>query len=180
LLTGQAPPDIARACIDKVAECIDRLNGSGYIPDGKRLTPPVVLFDLRGRTAGQAILYTGGKIVIRLNLELLLHPKHKEDILLKTIPHEVAHCAEFQVFGKAGHGAWWRHFMVQLGINNPSPRHDYEVTPARKTIKYKYRCDCRIYWIGKSRHNKIITGERRFSCRNCGGLLTYMGETSES
>lgn len=104
-----------------------------YVTEVNRLWPklnyktPVVQYDLRGRTAGQA---WGMKNLIKLN-PILLH-ENLEDFKVNTIPHEIAHIVSFQLYGRsgAGHGPNWKYVMRRMGIE-PSRCHQYDTTNAK-------------------------------------------------
>jgi SprT protein len=87
----------------------------------------VVLFDLKGATAGMAI----GGHTIRLNTEAL--ENYTDDMLHNTIPHEVAHIACQQWYPKENvhHGYKWQYMMYRLGLE-PARCHNYDYTPARR------------------------------------------------
>lgn len=118
----------------KITESLETLGN--YV--NRSLSFPVVRYDLRGRTAGQAI---GGR-TIRLNADLLYGP-HRDDMLAQTVPHEVAHIVQFQVYGHntKHHGEEWKRLMRALGLP-PTRCHSYETRPARVVQKYPTYCAC--------------------------------------
>lgn len=57
---------------------------------------------------------TGVEVVAFSWAGLLVDPSHVYDV---TIPHEVAHALQFQVFGKCeGHGTEWKEIMDYFGV----------------------------------------------------------------
>ena len=130
------------------------------------LLPPQIVYDLRGRTAGQAI---GGRKV-RLNLQLLLDPRFQENMIEQTLPHELAHIAVRQLFPHAkSHGREWQAMMRLLGL--PAERcHNYETTPARVKKKYATHCDCKTHPVTITIIRRMRQGTPYF-CRNCGAQL---------
>jgi SprT protein len=129
---------------------------------------PTVEYDLQGHTAGIA-----NSKRIRLNIEVLYD--HREDMLTQTIPHEVAHVVQRQLYPKSkSHGLEWRSLMHILGI--PANRtHSYETTPARvRKREYTYICDCQVHMVTKTLHNRMQNGQT-YTCRHCKGQLREMG-----
>lgn len=140
---------------------------------------PRIVYDLVGTTAGQAQYQKStNTYTIRLNLGALqsndLHiVAHMYE---HTIPHEVAHIVEFQLYSQAGHGFRWKHLMYLLGVQ-PNRTHNLPLPPARKTVKFKYRCSCSLHMVGKNRHTKMQTNPHyKLSCTRCGGLLERVVE----
>lgn len=115
-----------------------------------------ISFDLRGKTAGQAIK-KGNVLSIRFNSEAV--EKHLDHILNDTIPHEIAHIVNFArcETGK-NHNAGWKAVCKRLG-GSSALYHSMKLTPARKTRKYVYRMECgKEFSLGAIRHNKIQRG----------------------
>lgn len=136
--------------------------------------PPVRLrFDLRGTTAGQAILRDPRQPEIRLNAQLLA--ENGAEFLNRTIPHEVAHLAAYYRKGRRPqrpHGPEWQALMQSFGLV-PERCHRYDVSRARvrRLITHTYRCACRTHELSSIRHNRIGRGETRYHCRSCGQEL---------
>jgi SprT protein len=156
-LAGIEPPGIREQVYAKLQECADKLN---YTDD-----LPVVVFDLKGRTAGQAIL---NRNKIRLNVELL--HTHVDRMLNQTLPHEFAHIVAYKEHGDNGHGYYWKWTMIRLGLV-PDRTHDMPVTAARHTKKYTYYCKCGPQQIGSTRHKRVLQGKSRYGCKVCGATL---------
>jgi SprT protein len=133
---------------------------------------PSVVLDLRGHTAGYAI-YAQNKI--RLNVDLL--QTNYDRIMHQTLPHEFAHIAAYNLYGRegAGHGRYWQQTMRRLGLE-PERCHNMETTPARETQKFKYICNCAHGYcmLGTTRHKRTQRNQARYRCGHCGTTLTTM------
>lgn len=130
-----------------------------------------VRFDLRGRTAGQAWFPAGEPPFLRLNLHLLR--ENREDFLVRTVGHEVAHLVDRAIAGKARirpHGPSWRAVMAAFGL--PASRcHHYSTTPARRPARtYPFRCDCRAWEFTIVRKRRHARGAV-YSCPRCQSVL---------
>lgn len=115
--------------------------------------PPIDLrFDLRGRSAGQAIR-KGNIYAIRLNLDI-----NNEHILNDTIPHELAHIICMYTGWDKGHGKIWKSVCQSLG-GTGNRCHSEEVTISRKVKKFVYATTCGQHiTVSTVRHNKIQKG----------------------
>jgi SprT protein len=129
---------------------------------------PTIKYDLKGHTAGWAI----GGHTIRLNAEILNNPKHTDDMINRTVPHEVAHIVVQQKWPNAkGHGREWRGVMYRLGLN-AERCHQYETKAARKRPRpYEYYCNCDTpHRVTITLHRRIQSG-RPYRCRRCKAYL---------
>lgn len=145
----------------------------------KTVERPIIVYDLKGTTAGQAQSRTENGIKtykIRVNNDLLFG-SHREHMLRQTIPHEVAHIFVYQVWpGVSGHGNEWRSVMRSLGL--PATRcHQYEVTKARKrekmTRQFIFTCACREHKLTKIRYRRIMQENKSYRCKLCGTILEF-------
>lgn len=140
---------------------------------GRTFVRPQVRFDLRGKTAGYAHQpYSGKPGYIRVNVELLSNPEYTEEMLKQTLPHEVAHIVQYQLYPTRqckSHGPEWRSLMGVLGI--PARRtHSMKTTPARGTSNpYVYRayCACSEPHLISSRRLANMRRGRRYYCKRC-------------
>lgn len=117
-----------------VAEAAWRTAERHYERQFKR-TP--IRWGIKGRTAGRAFLHDNE---IMLNLEIAM--QNQVRFLARTVPHEVAHHIEWQLWRSVGHGERWRSVMKVLGVADNSPTHDYDlsqVAPARITHPSQYK-----------------------------------------
>lgn len=139
----------------------------------KELVMPKFEYDLTGTTAGQA----WGKDKIRLNLKALQsdNPQIVEHMYKVTIPHEICHSVEYQLYGRMGHGNGWKFLMNLLGL--PANRtHALPLEKARVHKKpYVYRCACRTINLSKTRHDRAQRG-RAYICTLCNQQLWFTGE----
>jgi SprT protein len=150
----------------KIVECITTIENK---IEGTKISPPVVLYDLKGHTAGQAI----GGHTIRLNLELL-NGVNRNTMLNQTLPHEMAHIAVAQLWPKENdhHGPYWQ-FMMEHVLELPAERcHQYETKAARVRKKeYAYDCGCdEPHMVTKTIHTRIQMG-KKYRCKKCGRIL---------
>lgn len=135
---------------------------------------PVVTYDLKGHTAGYAVI---SENLIRLNTELLY--THHDDMIERTVPHEVAHIVQYQKYpGSKSHGGEWQYIMAILGL--PADRtHSYKTTAARvRKREFIYYCtdNCpgNPHMVTKTLHNRILKGQI-YTCRQCKAQLREGG-----
>jgi SprT protein len=134
---------------------------------GIRTPDPPVLFDLRGRAAGQVRFGRHALWVIRYNPVLM--KANAEDFLATTVPHEVAHLIAYAKYGTRirPHGQEWRSVMNFFGVV-PERCHGYDLSdlPGRSLRQFDYHCTCRNHRLSSIRHNRILAG-RAYLCRHC-------------
>lgn len=127
---------------------------------GRRPIINSVLFNLRGKAAGQAT----ARGVIRFNPLFAQH--YTERFLARTVPHELAHVAAYQMFGTMAHDNNWRRVMYNLGVE-PTRCHEYDLSVI-PGYAYSYACpSCkRQYKLSRTRHNRVLSGTQ-YSCGVC-------------
>jgi len=136
------------------------------------LPDPQLRFDLRGQAAGQAIWQSGQRPILRYNLDIA--QRNTSDFLKYTVSHEVAHLLTLACHGRtAPHGPEWQAIMVYLGIKHPKRCHDYTLDESqlRRQRRWSYHCDCSTHQISTTRHRRIESGQRRYLCGRCQGVL---------
>ena len=128
--------------------------------------------DLSGTTAGM-YCYKGQHRWLRFNPWVFATdmPLHLKD----TVPHEVAHYAIHQQFGRRKvkpHGPEWQSLMVALGAN-PSATYTADLShiPVRRQRRHAYHCACRDHAVSSTRHNRIRAGRASYRCCFCGEAL---------
>lgn len=157
-LIGAPPIDCEERVLSKLRECATKLN---YTHD-----LPVVVYDLKGTTAGQAIL---NRNKIRLNTHLL--HTNTEEMIEQTVPHEFAHIVAYRLYDDNGHGKYWQHVMLKLGLT-PHRCHNMATEKARQTKQFEYYCDCRpSVMLGLTRHKRILNNGARYYCCDCRATL---------
>lgn len=127
----EVPQEIKQKVIDRITACIGIVQTQYGVP----IKFPTITYDLRGRTAGQA-KYTYDQTrpdaiwLIRLNSVLLIENLY--DMLLNTVPHEVAHLAVQAIHGReaAPHGIEWSNVMYYLGLS-AQRTHNYNTSNSR-------------------------------------------------
>jgi predicted SprT family Zn-dependent metalloprotease len=91
-----------------------------------RFNPPkIILCNRLTRTAGKCYQHEN-----RIHLGAKFFAKHSANMRLVILPHEIAHQADFNLFGesekKCGHGRRWQEIMLQLDLA-PNPYHSMEI-----------------------------------------------------
>jgi len=139
---------------------------------GRQFAEVPVAFDLRGRTAGMYRV-KGRERLIRYNPWIFA--KYFDDGMNVTVPHEVAHYLVDCLHGLRRvkpHGAEWRRIMTAFGADSrATARFDLDGIPQRRQRQFDYHCACQPHQLGSRRHFKILRGEARYRCRDCGDLL---------
>lgn len=141
-----------------------------------RVPEPVLLFDLRGQAAGQAIWRRPQRPLLRFNLDIAR--RHAADFLEQTVAHEVAHLVTAACHRRARpHGAEWRAVMIHLGIAEPNRCHDYALDESqiRRQRRWAYACACSVHELSTTRHNRVQADQARYHCRRCGSPLEPAG-----
>ncbi|MCF6262079.1 MAG: SprT-like domain-containing protein [Xanthomonadales bacterium] len=136
-----------------------------------------VLFDLRGRSAGQ---FRVRRQVCEIRFNPQVFALYFTDNLINTVPHEVAHYLIYLMYPRRRqglrkvkpHGVEWRELMAKLGAD-ASVCHNYDLTniPQRREQHFSYSCNCREHQVSCRRHNKIQAGRGRYYCRYCKAVL---------
>lgn len=130
---------------------------------------PTFSVNLKGTSAGRAHF---GANHIKINP--ILFRENSESMLKVTCVHEIAHLVAFHVYKDRGHGKFWKHVMVQLGLK-PDRCHSYDVANARVRSKKNtvtFRCGCRNHEftsIRAKRHEDRMqrTGKPAYKCNQC-------------
>jgi len=135
---------------------------------------PKVLFNIRGRVAGQYKFGRfGSKNIIRYNPVLL--SENEETFIKRTVPHEVAHLVVRHQHGRKAkpHGWEWKKVMRDFGCD-PTRCHSYDTANSspvtRSRLKYTYKCSCKSFDVSDTQHQQILEG-KEFRCRECNGLI---------
>lgn len=137
----------------------------------RRLPVPEVSFDLRGRSAGQAI-FARRRREIRIRINATLLASHPREMLEDTVPHEVAHVVIFRLYGRKAkpHGEEWKALMRAFGVD-PAPCHTLPTEPVRQLQRFRYECACEDpAWLTSIRHKRAQQGTD-YVCRRCGEKL---------
>lgn len=146
-----------------------------FAVSARRLPVPDVRFDLRGRSAGQAVFARRSRqIHIRINAALLA--SHPTEMLDDTVPHEVAHVVIFRLYGRRAkpHGEEWKALMRAFGID-PRPCHTLPAEPTRQLKRFRYDCACEEpAMLTSIRHRRAQQGTD-YMCRRCGEKLRFVG-----
>ena len=133
-----------------------------------------VKFDLRGKSAGQAIAKNIYGIIpeysIRFNIDMV-NGNGFNHILSETVAHELAHIICFHLKSDRGHGKVWK--LVCMALGGSGERcHREEVTPARKIEQFLYNTTCgNVVKVSKIRHNRIQNDNKKYLLKNGGSLI---------
>lgn len=162
---SRSPEEWRRHAREQTSEFIFRARARW--PQAK-ISQPAVTFDLRGLTAGEACVETWA---LRYNDELLC--RHGDEFVDEIVPHEVAHLVVAAVFPgrRRPHGAEWKAVMEYFGVS-ARRCHQFEATPARRTRRFAYRCECgQPHLLTRRAHLRIRRGTAEYSCKTCGSVL---------
>lgn len=123
-----------------------------------------VRFDLKGNSAGQAML-KGGNLILRFNQEAI--EKSYREMVEDTIPHEVAHlvCFVDPSYGKS-HDEGWTKVAKSLG-GSGNRIHQIELTKARRVRRYFYvLTDGSELALTKDQHTRLQESQATFHARD--------------
>jgi len=141
-------------------------------------TTPTLVFRQMGRRAGLCSTNRTTKAcTVSINPDFFAN--QHEQMINRTVPHEVAHYVSHVVYGPegSGHGYRWQSVMRVLGVADSNRCHTYslEGIKTRQVNKpYAYKCSCMIHKETAHIHNKIQCG-RIYTCRKCRQKLVYFG-----
>lgn len=144
---------------------------------------PVISLKLKGAVAGRA---WGKKWFLKFNYDLFV--MNQEDFLKRTVPHELAHILVYELYKKISsssfvygkvtpHGNHWKRVMMDLGVDDITRCHEYDVSKVinRRKRVHIYTCDCREHQITNIIHNRMMNG-RTYHCKKCKKNIVYKGE----
>lgn len=146
-----------------------------------QLPPAQVLFNLRGRAAGQLRYQRGAYLqapILRFNTQLLM--ANRQAFFEEVIPHEVAHLAAYSAFGLGirPHGKEWRYVMNQCFGLVARVTHNFELElKPRKRFHYACACPELKHELSIIRHNRIQRGQNQYLCRRCQQALSFQGNS---
>jgi len=122
------------------------------------------------------------------------------DYIDHTVPHEVAHWIDTELYGnqytdatwsrKKGrwtrqriiHGSTWKNIMILVMRIPATTTHNYDLTDTKvkKQERFDYSCGCgQKYMLSKTRHNWIVKGKKSYSCTKCRRGITLNVKTKE-
>lgn len=148
--------------------------------------PSSVVYDVSGTIAGKA--HTVSR-KIDFNAALLM--RNQEVFINRTVPHEMAHLADYQMnpqnFYAAFrqkrdlHGQSWQSIMQVLKVEDISRCHTYDVTGIKREStreSYVYKCESCIkeYKLSVAKHNKLQSNPHAYRCKcsRIRGMLTLI------
>lgn len=175
------PTEVKALVTSKLQESIVRLE-SHY--NKKFDFPSSVIYDVTGAVAGMA--HTVSR---KLNFNAALLMRNQEVFIKRTVPHEMAHLADYQMnpqnFYAAFkqkrdlHGQTWQSIMRVLKVEDISRFHSYDVTGIKRESNresYSYNCEScsKEYKLSPAKHNKLQSNPHAYRCRcsRIRGMLT--------
>ncbi|WP_081610859.1 SprT-like domain-containing protein [Thioalkalivibrio sp. ALJ7] len=140
-----------------------------YLQCGIHTDLPEILFDLKGKAAGQWRM-TCGREQLRFNAQAFVLDWDAH--FPNTIAHEVAHSLVYRRQGRRRprpHGPEWKAQMRSFGCE---PRVTHRTPLRGRTMKtYEYVCACQGHSLSARRHSLIQRKRYRYHCRECGRIL---------
>ena len=126
----------------------------------------------RMRSCGGRAKVRGEYGYIDLNYRLFVD---NPDQLKQTYLHELAHVVQRKRHGYdkrvKSHGIEWQRIMRDFGLN-PDRCHSMDVSAYKsKRKRFLYKCGCQTHALSSIRHNKMLRGQARYSCTQCGHKL---------
>jgi SprT protein len=148
----------------RVRELVSKANALYFIT----LPHINIRFDLRGRSAGQAIHGRDG-YSIRFNVDMLANNSWNH-ILEETVPHELAHIVCFfdPRLGR-DHNIGWQRVCRQLG-GTGKRCHSEEITYAKGKTYYYTTTSERVVALSSIRHKRVQDGVLTYTYRNAGKI----------
>ena len=131
--------------------------------------PPVILMDLLGSDAGQAL---PEKNRVRFNPSL--YRQNPEHFIHQIVAHELAHLVATRYYGHRikPHGKEWQAVMSLFQVP-PDRCHQYDIRlSGRHHFIYSCHCVGREIPLTAIRHNRIRRG-LSYHCLQCGASLKF-------
>ncbi len=151
---------------------------------GTNLPTPTVKFKQSGRRAGVCYFnHFTKECTITINPDYFHN--HHDDMINRTVPHEVAHYVSDMVYGRLGrgHGPHWKSVMRAIGLK-PDRCHTYslEGVKTRSVAKpFKYICGCAEPNMVTLRiHTKIQERGAKYTCRKCRKKIVYYRQVNQT
>lgn len=153
--------------LDKIEESFKR--AENYY--GRSFSRPKNVIFKRSGTKGGHCNYSKSELMFQLDFA----EAYPEDYLKETVPHEVAHWIDRELYGytrhngrRVMHGRTWKNIMIRCYGLSPERCHEYDVsvTKTKSQTRYSYKCGCRKHSISQTVHNRILTG-RNYRCSLC-------------
>lgn len=160
--------DLVRQATDKLRESLgvaERYFSRGFDLDE-------VLFDLKGRSAGQ-LVYSEETRTFKIRINRILLEKDPFHVIQQTVPHEVAHLVVYQVYGAkiSPHGKEWQSVMSDVFGLRPDRCHRID-TASASPKPYVYYCRCtKLFRLSKRMHTQLTTKRKTYKCKRCSAAL---------
>lgn len=132
-----------------------------------------IVFDLKGKIAGQAVNFTYSfkPIKIRLHTEFLNTQGFDE--YKNTIIHECAHLvADYKYKTNCNHNKYWVSICKFMG-GSGERCHNYDLSKLTMSSFFVYKCECSTHNLSTRMHNNIQVRNKRYRCKKCLSMLVY-------
>lgn len=155
--------------IQRVSECITLANHAfpaknRFFKQNQSCAYPIpeTRFDIRGKTAGMALLQ---RWELRFNPILL--SENVDAFIQNVVPHEISHLIVYAQCGRVRpHGEQWQKIMQDLFNVTPKTTHSFDVSSVQGR-SFSYQCQCNTHHLSVRRHNKMQRQEVQYICRRC-------------
>lgn len=97
--------------------------------------------------------------------------------LKDTVGYEIAHIVAFVLYNESQHGKMWKYVMYKLGLEpERTLKSTITLEPVRKKKVVIYKCACRTYEIGQTKHNNLVKKNSHYlECKYCKQRCEYQG-----
>lgn len=152
---------------------------------GRKFTRIPVMFNLKGRSAGQ-FWYNHRNYGTHFRFNLQLAVENGQDYINRTPLHELSHYIVRCVYPYRckPHGHEWQSIMTSVMKQDASRCHSFDTSKVRRSRSrlarhHEYVCACKTHLLTNIRHMRIVSGERQYICRNCKTMLTIKPKHSK-
>lgn len=132
---------------------------------GKIYGMPSVSYDLNSNVGGTANYPLWH---IQVNPRMLV--ENKDDYLINTIGHEVAHLitSDNHHGKRMGHKKEWKDTMAVFGLK-PERCHNYQTysKPRKPQKRFLFRCKCRVLHLTATYRRHVEKRQKKLYCTNC-------------
>lgn len=145
--------------------------------------PTTIKFTKRGTTAGTHTFRfdrfdSMNTYDHQLNFNMHIANENWDTFIERTPGHELAHFISVTLYGSdngKGHGRRWKEVMSVIG-HDDKRCHNYDLSnvAVKRKKRFEYQCGCpgKVVNLTSVRHNRIVRGQRTYSCTVCRTTLT--------
>lgn len=161
---------IPQSLQDAFAKRLNELVNKVSTWSGETIALPTLGYRAAGRNGGSAHLHKN-----HINLNRLLLIENQQYYLEQVLPHEVAHVAVHQLYGRVKpHGIEWQTIMHEVFECAPKVTHQMHSNLVNRNT-FPYQCNCGTVELSVRRHNKVVQQKQQYQCRRCGETLRFVG-----